>query len=244
MTIDVVLLPRDLRPEYLSDRAVAVFDVLRATTTMTAALSAGVREIRAFGELDAAMAAARQCPDPHVTAGERNAVKPPGFDLGNSPGAFTCEVHRGQTVFMATTNGTRALVAAAGARVIFAAALVNASVVADALLSTGLDITLLCSGTEGFISAEDVLGAGAVIDSILAQSPMQLTSDVAWMAHELFVAHRADLLAALSTSRGGRNVQRAELTSDLAFCADLNSIPVVGTAAGSPPVVKRWNGAT
>ncbi|HXE51989.1 MAG TPA: 2-phosphosulfolactate phosphatase [Tepidisphaeraceae bacterium] len=240
MTVDVVLLPRYLTPEDLSGRAVAVFDVLRATTTMTSALAAGVKEIRAFGEIDAAMAAAKQSKDPHVLAGERNAIKPPGFDLGNSPGAFTPAQHRGQTVFMATTNGTRALVAAAEAQTIFAAALVNASAVAEALLSTGLDITLLCSGTEGFVSTEDVLGAGAVIDTILSLSQVQLTSDILWMAHELFVAHRNNLLAALSNSRGGRNVQRAGLTPDLAFCAKLNSIPCVGVASGSPPVVRRF----
>ena len=42
MRVDVVYLPADLRPHHLAGRAVAVFDVLRATTTMTAALAAGV----------------------------------------------------------------------------------------------------------------------------------------------------------------------------------------------------------
>src|SRR5215469_6244196 len=105
MEVDVVLLPHDLQTSDLAGKSVVVFDVLRATTTMTAALSSGVSGIHIFGELDAAMAAARTSTVPHLLCGERHAVKPPGFDLGNSPGAFDPSIHRGITLFMATTNG-------------------------------------------------------------------------------------------------------------------------------------------
>lgn len=239
MHIEVILLPRDLQSRDAAGRAVVVFDVLRATTTMTAALAAGVKEIRVFGELDAAVAAARQFNAPHLLVGERNAFKPPGFDLGNSPGAFNPEQHQGRTVFMATTNGTRAIVAAAGARVIFLGALTNADAVAEALLPES-HITLLCSGTEGYISTEDVLGAGALIDSLSSRTKIHLDSDVAWMAHQLFRSQRGDLLVALSNSRGGRNVIAAGLTPDLTFCAKLNSSATVGIVRGSPPIVRMW----
>ena len=122
MTIDVVLLPRELRPEHLAGRTVVVFDVLRATTTMTAALAVGVKEIRIFGDLDAALEAGRAFEGPHLICGERNAVKPPGFDLGNSPGVFEPEIHRNITLFMTTTNGTVAILAAKEAAVIFVGA--------------------------------------------------------------------------------------------------------------------------
>ncbi len=56
MNIDVVLLPRDLHRAHLDGRVVVVFDVLRATTSMAAALAAGVKEIRVFDDLDAARA--------------------------------------------------------------------------------------------------------------------------------------------------------------------------------------------
>src|SRR3954470_1769538 len=91
MDAKVILLPRDLRPADLDGRAVVVFDVLRATTTMTAALAAGVREVRVFGDLAAARAAAAAFDGPaaeRVLCGEENCLRPPGFDLGNSPGDF------------------------------------------------------------------------------------------------------------------------------------------------------------
>jgi 2-phosphosulfolactate phosphatase len=242
MTIDVVLLPRELRPEHLAGKTVVVFDVLRATTTMTAALVAGVKEIQVFGTLDAALEAGRAFRGPHFVCGERNAVKPPGFDLGNSPGVFNPEIHRNATLLMTTTNGTVAILAAKGAAAVFIGALVNADAVAQVLGKAGRDLTLLCAGTEGYVSSEDVLGAGAVIDALESRTRVQLISDNAWMARSLFRAERMRLKEALSESRGGHNIQRAGLTPDIAFCANLNSIDVVGVVQGDLPVVRRFDG--
>lgn len=244
MNIDVVLLPRELRPDHLAGKAVVVLDVLRATTTMTAALAAGVREIRVFGDLDSALAAANAFAGPHLTCGERNAVKPPGFDLGNSPGAFQRDVHQDLTLFMTTTNGTKAILAAGAAATIFAGALVNADAVAAALLKTNLDVTLLCSGTEGFICTEDTLGAGAVIDAVQSRgASVSLDSDVAWMAHHLFRAQCDRLYDALFETRGGHNIRRAGLDPDIAFCAALNRFDVAGVVRRGTdgPAVARWS---
>src|SRR5690349_7951696 len=103
MKAQVVLLPRDLKPEHLHDRAVVVLDVLRATTSMTAALDAGAKKVRIFDSLDAARAAARGVPDQKVLCGEERCKRPTDFDLGNSPGDFTRDKVAGRTLFMSTT---------------------------------------------------------------------------------------------------------------------------------------------
>src|SRR5688500_14595281 len=110
MNVQVALLPRDL-PADLSERSVVVFDVLRATTTMTAALAAGVAGIQLFETLDDAASAAKRFEGPRVLCGEHRCLPPPGFDLGNSPGRFGRDQHAGATAFMCTTNGTRAIAA-------------------------------------------------------------------------------------------------------------------------------------
>lgn len=228
MKIEVVVLPREFKPEQLSGLAVVVFDVLRATTTMSAALAAGVKEIRIFGDLDSALNAAKTFPGPHLTCAERHAVKAPGFDLGNSPAAFQRDLHADTTLFMTTTNGTVAILAAMGAKAIFTGALVNVQHVAIALSQTNLDVTLLCSGTEGYICTEDMLGAGAVIAALEARGDVELISDTAWMARSLFLANRHHLYEALYESRGGHNIRRAGLEPDIAFCAALDSLSAVG----------------
>src|SRR4051812_26024210 len=108
MKAQVVMLPRDLKPEHLDDRAVVVLDVLRATTSMITALNAGAKEIRVFETLDdARTAAACGVADQQILCGEERCKKPPNFGLGNSPADFTEQMVFGRTLFMSTTNGTR-----------------------------------------------------------------------------------------------------------------------------------------
>src|SRR5688572_8856145 len=105
MGADVVFLPSELQPGQLRGRVVVVLDVLRATTTMIAALAAGMREIRVFPETGAVLGA--ECGPDMLRCGEENCLKPVGFDLGNSPGVFG-DLHRGKALLMSTTNGTKA----------------------------------------------------------------------------------------------------------------------------------------
>jgi 2-phosphosulfolactate phosphatase len=229
MNVEVLLRPTDLRPEHCAGRAVVVFDVLRATTTLTAALAAGVREIRIFPTVEearAARAAGAAGGRGGLLCGEHQCLPPAGFDLGNSPGAFDSAIHGGQRLFMCTTNGTRAILAAQGASRLLVGALVNAGAVARVLSEIGLDVTLLCAGTNGQIAMEDLLGAGAV----LAELNQDETGDTARIARRLFeaAASPSGLLSALRDSTGGRNVIAAGLEKDIEFAARLDVFDVVG----------------
>lgn len=233
MRLDVCLLPRDATPDQLTGRTVVVFDVLRATTTMTAALAAGVREIRIFPDTGSARQAAAQAGDPRcLLCGEEQCLRPEGFDLGNSPGAFTRE-YADRTLFMSTTNGTRAILAAEPAKLLLVGALVNAAAVARALVEAGLDATLLCAGTNGRIAMEDVIGAGAVVADLERTAMPASLSDSARIAHRLFESARNDLPRVLAEGDGGRNVVAAGLGADIDFAASLDRFRnVVGQVEG------------
>ena len=236
MQVDVLFLPSNAPPDSFAAKAVAVFDVLRASTTITAALAAGVSEIRLFPSIDAVEAAQR---GPGVLrCGERNCLRPPGFDLGNSPPEILRQCRPGQTLFMSTTNGTRAVIAAREASVLLIAALANASAVARELAASSLDVTLLCAGTNGEPAMEDVIGAGAVMSAMGDVTP---ASDRARMARRLFDHARGRLPEALAESAGGRNVIAAGLAADVEFAAALDRYDVVGRVDGRGPglVVKR-----
>jgi 2-phosphosulfolactate phosphatase len=234
LKVDVLILPRDLHHDRLGDRSVVAFDVLRATTSMTAALAAGVAEIRVFDSLDGAMAAANLHGQPRLLCGERNTVPPPGFDLGNSPGQFDSKLHRGMTVFMSTTNGTRAIVAARSAKLLLTGALVNGGAVAQRLAAEGRDVTLLCAGSDGEPSMEDLLGAGAVLAALGKIAPVEPDGDLARIARELFIACRDRLPAVLADSYGGHNIRRVHLDADITFAARLDVFNVVGRVLDHP----------
>lgn len=238
MIVEVVQLPSTLQAEHLAGRVVVVFDVLRATTTMTAALAAGVRKMRLFDSLDAVRSARERlgAADKEwgeaLLCGEAECRRPVDFDLGNSPGDFSRKGHGGRVVLMATTNGTRALLAAHGQEgvqpaAVLAGALVNASAVAAATATMGHDVTLLCAGTGGAVAMEDVLGAGAVLAG-LGQQGYEAGNDSARMARRLFETCRTDLPRVLADCTGGRNVTAAGLEADIAFAARVDEFDEVG----------------
>jgi 2-phosphosulfolactate phosphatase len=236
--IDVVLMPKYLRDSSLLAKTVIVFDVLRATTTIVAALAARIRSVRAFANLDEAMAAARANPDV-ILCGEMNALPAPGVDMGNSPGQFRPE-HAGRDVFLCTTNGTKALNAARSAAALYAGALVNAEAVAIAAGSTDQDMLLLGSGTNGDLAMEDAIGAGAVCDRLLKIGKYSLANDAARMAHRLFLASRGDLPRVLRDCQGGRNVIRAGLEADIDFAARLDVFDIAPMVDRENLVIHRW----
>jgi len=238
MKIEVIELPRLLQPHHLPGRAVVVFDVLRATTSITSALMAGVQEVRVFGSLAEAETAAKAFAGRRLLCGEQNCLMPPGFDLGNSPGQFVAKLHCGATAFLSTTNGTRAIVAAKSAPVMLAGCLLNAFAVAEALVAIGRDVTLLCSGTEGEVSIDDEIGAGAVVHRLMLLRRCD-PSEGALAASSRFAAAMADLPAALAATQSGQNVTRAGLAADIAFAARLDVTDVVGEVKSDPLRVVR-----
>src|SRR5260370_27241060 len=109
MRVHVALTPADASGLALAGWAAVVVDVLRATTTVVAACTAGCARVIPVADVNAAHERARQFPDGEVLlAGERGGEPIAGFHLGNSPLEFTSERVGGRTVLLTTTNGTAA----------------------------------------------------------------------------------------------------------------------------------------
>lgn len=107
MHLDVFLTPCTLSDEALEGRIAVVIDVLRATTTIASALSAGARAVQPAADRQTVEALRAQANDEsYLRAGERDGVKIGGYDLGNSPLDYTAEAVAGKTVILTTTNGT------------------------------------------------------------------------------------------------------------------------------------------
>jgi 2-phosphosulfolactate phosphatase len=239
LPVRVIVLPALLTPTDLAGRTAVVFDVLRATTTMAVALDAGAEAVQVFGSIDDARAAAGTFAGPRLLAGEVHTLRPPGFDTGNSPREFTPEACRGRTLLMATTNGTRALVAARTADVLAIGAIVNAAATARAVVRTALPVTLVCSGTEGHVSGEDLIGCGAVLDAVPGLEP---ENDAAHLALTAWRAGRDRLAPLFHAFRSGHNLARAGLLSDVDDVVGLDRLDTacrVFTENGGL-VVRRW----
>jgi 2-phosphosulfolactate phosphatase len=228
----VHLLPQLIPPESLRGSLAIIVDVLRATTVMVHALANGCKWVIPCGEIDEAEAIASSLPPgTALLAGERQGVPIPGFDLGNSPSEFTREACAGKTLVMTTTNGTRAILASLESDRIYIASFANfTATIAEIIVKFRRrdcePLHIICAGTEGSISFEDSLLAGALAARLLLPpgsiepDSHHLGNDEAsivlfqWLEIERFLRHRP-LSRLLSLGRGGQNVRRIGLAADL-----------------------------
>ena len=215
-----------------------VIDVLRASTTIITALANGAARVRPVADVaEARRLVAALGPDT-LLGGERGGVRIDGFELGNSPAEYARDRVAGRSIVITTTNGTAALAACRGAGEILVGALVNRSAVAAAVrrlavAGDGGDVHLVCAGTDGAVTAEDVLAAGAILDAALRDAPAAELDAAARAAHAAFraAAREADpaaaLRAAFRRTPGGANLVALGMEADLPLCAALDAIAVV-----------------
>jgi 2-phosphosulfolactate phosphatase len=243
MHLDLVYHPRELTDRDLSNVCCVVLDVLRATTTMSNAIANGAAAIRVFAELEDAVSAHSAFPHAKLLAGERGCLPPAGFDLGNSPGAFTREVVEGRTIFMSTTNGTRAIHACRSARRTLVGALINASATAAALQKIGLDVVFVCAGVDGAPGGEDVDGAATIADlvqrressSILSENLSREVESASWLRPSV------NRLTRLLDAPGGVNLRRVGLDRDIEFASRIDCVDCACTVVyrGTDAIVGR-----
>jgi 2-phosphosulfolactate phosphatase len=209
--IDVAFLGTHVRP---ADTAV-VIDVLRASSTITLALASGYARVLVAGSIEAAEALRA---DDRMLAGEVRCARAPGFDLGNSPEETLSP--RGTELVLATTNGAPTILAAAEAcDEVLVASLLNLDAVA-ARIGTD-DVLLVCAGTDGRVSIEDVYLAGRL--SAALDGPR---SDAAQIAEAVAAAYPTPL-AALEASAGAVGLRREGLETDIAYCAQESIVDTV-----------------
>ncbi|HOC56310.1 MAG TPA: 2-phosphosulfolactate phosphatase [Verrucomicrobiota bacterium] len=228
-TLEVLFAPAEfavLNQRDLSQTLCVVFDVLRATSTMVAALANGAAAIAPVAEIPEALRIRERQPEV-LLAGERDGVRIEAhlaggvrFDLGNSPREFIAASVGGRTIAMTTTNGTRALRACAPAAAVLVSSFLNLGATAAFILERAPQhLLLVCSGTQDQAAYEDMLGAGALCDLLLNQYGGGAMADSARMARRLFRLEEADLLSAVAQSRNGRRLMvRPELRDDVPFC--------------------------
>jgi len=248
--VDVALLPAELEAMPLARfGAVAVIDVLRATTTMVAALENGARGVVPVATPAEAWAW-RAAGGPVLLGGERGARRVPGFDLGNSPLEYRRETVAGRLIVLTTTNGTRAFRRVLGAgeagsnsQEIIAACLRNAQAAARHLWrqaeAAGGDVLLVCAGTDGWFSAEDAYCAAMILECLREHGPLE-QGDGARAAARLG-AQAADPREELAGSRHGQRLLALGFHQDVEYCAALSVSQVVPrldsgvlVAAGTP----------
>jgi 2-phosphosulfolactate phosphatase len=197
---------------------VVVVDAFRASTTIAVLVSKGARVVPVASIEEAASAGT------DFRIGERGSVKVAGFDFGNSPTeVLASKIPPGSTVALSTTNGTRIVEAAAGARAILTGAFVNAGSVARYLSDATQDnreVIVIGCGWEGRRASEDEAAAGAILHRLGSRG-----AELDERARR--VVGRYLSAGTLTDNSAARRLKRLGYERDLEFCLAEDTVPVV-----------------
>jgi 2-phosphosulfolactate phosphatase len=232
MKLDVVFTPTGLASQEVQGRTVFVIDILRATTTMCAALHAGARALIPVASAEEALRLAQSLASEDVLlAGERQAVRIPGFHLGNSPLEMTETAVKGKTLVMTTTNGTRALLACQGAAAVYPACAGNLSLAAEKAreaMESGRRPLIVCAGRESAFSLDDAYAAGRLVAAAMGDSRTRRgLSDATIAALDLVRRYGEQWERPLRRSRAGRELVRLGFGDDIAAAARVDAYAVL-----------------
>jgi 2-phosphosulfolactate phosphatase len=206
-----------------------VIDVIRATSTICQAFAAGYERVFCTAEVEEARALREELGE-GVLGGERKNVLIPGFELGNSPREYLQPL--GGTLVLTTTNGTRAVVAAAArSERVLVASLLNLAAVVEEVRGAEQDAVVVCAGVQGTLALDDAYVAGRIVELLGWER-----TDAAEAAARL-VETWTGAEEAFRASKSGRNLleNAPDLEEDLSFCARESALEVV-------PRLRRMHG--
>jgi 2-phosphosulfolactate phosphatase len=229
--LDVLFGGASMTSADVAGRVVAVIDVLRASTSIAAALSNGARAVIPLDSSDEVVTRAKAFERSDVLlAGERRMLPIPGFDLGNSPTEFKREVVEGKTILMTTTNGTPAIANTASARDVIIASYVNYTAVLTMLrtaLRGGSDVTIVCAGRDRQFALEDAGCAGRYVASVSKKIAGLDMNDAAQTCAMIDKRFGEQIVKLFEASEHGRALHDAGFDDDLMACAAVDSYPVI-----------------
>ncbi len=232
MRLDVAFSPVGLSPADVQGRAVFVIDILRATTTMCAALHHGAKALIPVASTEEALRLAQTIGSTDVLlAGEKDCLRIPGFALGNSPLEMTEPMVKGKTIVVTTTNGTKALLATQGAAAVYPAGAANLTAAGERAresLEHRRDVLILCAGRESSFALDDAYCAGRLaIAALGSPKPRKGLNDAALASLDLVRRYGDNWVRPLRYSRAGRELIRLGFQHDVVDAGRPDAYPVL-----------------
>jgi 2-phosphosulfolactate phosphatase len=220
--IDVAFTPSEARCAEIA----VVVDVLRAGSTIVAALEGGFRRVICCDTVE--RAECLRAPG-RVLAGERGCRRIPGFDHGNSPAGLGRG--DGPELVLCTTNGTPAIMAAtSSAGEVLVGSLLNLDALIEAL-PPSVELTVVCAGTNGRFALEDAYVAGRIVARLSGKR-----TDGARAAERLAAAY-AGPLEPLGESADATVLRETGQAADIELCARESLMSAVPRVSESSPGV-------
>ena len=226
MNINTYAAYNNATPSELKNTVVIVVDMLRATSTIVTAIENGCNRIYPVTDVEEAMSVFSKInKDENVLlGGENGSKKISGFHLSNSPLEYTKEKIAGKDIILTTTNGTRAINwAAASAHAVLIGSLLNASAVMKKAVSYKKNITMLCAGTGGRYSLDDIIACGCMLSSLDNIDSKYDLCDLSYSCINEYIISKNNIAGALEKSFHYKKLKRLGFSKDLEYCCKVDT---------------------
>lgn len=221
MNIDVAFTPAEVQA--LSSKVCIVVDVIRATSSLTVIMSRQPGRVILTTTIQKATKFASQQTIHPLLCGERNGLKPEGFDFGNSPLAYSKADLKGKNLVFTSSNGTRAIADLVMAPHVYLGCFLNASAVVEKALQAArqnkFDILIVCSGREEKFAIDDAYCAGYLVSQLMAaiSADANFSLGDGGQASLGIYGYYRDTRKLLEMSGAGQAVMKIGLEDDLTF---------------------------
>ncbi len=212
MRLSVFFTPLGVTQSCVAEKSVVIVDILRATTTIVAALANGAKAVLPAATAEDTLRIAQNLErDDVLLAGERRAERIPGFALGNSPLEMSPVFIGSATNYTAAASAARAAFEQSG------------------------ELIILCAGRERMFSLEDAYAAGRFARAVLGPASSTRRSvalnDGAIAALELVRRYGERWKRAIGASAAARELQELGFKDDVVAATESDRFDLVPTYA-------------
>lgn len=222
--LEVCLSPAIYDKHADDDNLVVIVDILRATSSICAAIHNGVKAIIPVATVEEARAMKAQG---YMVASERDGYVLDFADFGNSPFNFTPEKVKDKEIVYSTTNGTRCIHMASHSKAVIIGSFLNITSITEWLCSQNAPVLIFCASWKDRFSLEDAVFAGALAEKLLASGLYQSNCDAVTASLDLWSMAKNNLVGYIDKSAQKSRLALKGLDDCIEYCLTMDQSTVV-----------------
>jgi len=203
---------------------VVIVDILRATSSICAAIHNGVKSIIPVATVDEAREMKEKG---FLVASERDGYVLDFADFGNSPFNFTPEIVKGKEIVYSTTNGTRCIHMASHSKAVVIGSFLNISALGDWLIQQNSPVLIFCASWKDRFSLEDTVFAGALAERLLNSGKFESVCDAVTASLDLWNLAKPDLFGYIQKSAQKGRLASKGLDDCIEYCLTSDQTSVI-----------------
>lgn len=222
--LEVCLSPAIYSKHADDDNLVVIVDILRATSSICAAIHNGVKAIIPVATVEEARTMKARG---YMVASERDGYVLDFADFGNSPFNFTPDKVKDKEIVYSTTNGTRCIHMASHSKAVAIGSFLNISAVTDWLCKQNAPVLIFCASWKDRFSLEDTVFAGALAEKLLVSGLYQSSCDAVTASLDLWSIAKSNLVGYMDKSAQKSRLASKGLDDCIEYCLTMDQSNVV-----------------